>query len=95
MGELLLEMAASCHARTDGSLRWTPGLRWVVPMDDQSTADIIAQGSKSLGERPVAFGAEVVATPAHPAPLSAIWWRRSGGSGHYGPTTRTSPTIGN
>ena len=52
---------AGCHAWTDGSLRRSAGLGFVISKDDTGTGDAIAYGSRSLGSRQVAFDAEVAA----------------------------------
>ena len=51
----------TCHAWTDGSLRRSAGFGWLITADDKGAGPAIAQGSRSLGNRQVAFDAEVAA----------------------------------
>ena len=55
---------ATCHAWTDGSLRKSAGFGWVITTDDKGAGPAIAQGSRTLGNRQVAFDAEVAAIEA-------------------------------
>ena len=55
---------ATCHAWTDGSFRKSAGFGWLTTADDAGAGPAIAQGSKTLGNRQVAFDAEVVAIEA-------------------------------
>jgi hypothetical protein len=47
------------HAWTDGSFRKSAGLGRVIIEDDQGAGTVIAQGSKTLPGRQVAFDAEI------------------------------------
>ena len=55
---------ATCHAWTDGSLKKSAGFGWLITMDDKGAGPTIAQGPKTLGNRQVAFDAEVAAIEA-------------------------------
>jgi hypothetical protein len=54
----------TCHAWTDGSFRKSAGLGWLVTEDDLGKGTIIAQGSKTLGDKQTAFDAELTAVEA-------------------------------
>jgi ribonuclease HI len=56
------------HAWTDGSFRKSAGLGWIITEDDMGKGPIIAQGSRSLGDKQTAFDAELTAIEA------ARWW---------------------
>ena len=48
----------------DGSFRKSVGFGWLVTTDDAGAGPAIAQGSRTLGNRQVAFDAEVAAIEA-------------------------------
>jgi ribonuclease HI len=52
------------HAWTDGSFRKSAGLGWIITEDDMGRGPVIAQGSKTLGDKQTAFDAELTAVEA-------------------------------
>jgi hypothetical protein len=49
------------HAWTDGSFRKSADLGWVTTDDDQGAGPVLAQGSRTLRGKQVAFDAEITA----------------------------------
>jgi ribonuclease HI len=58
------------HAWTDGSFRKSAGLGWIITEDDMGRGPIVAQGSKTLGDKQTAFDVELTAVEA-----ALLWYK--------------------